>query len=84
MVVCTRVHRLELTIQGTVTLEIKELKETTFNKKCIKNKCPAKTQTTLDADVIRPNSGEQVVQRTKPARDTKKPQNMITAGRPVI
>ena len=71
MVVCTRVHRLELTIQGTVTLEIKELKETTFNKKCIKNKFPAKTQTTLDADVIRPNSGEQVVQRTKLARDTK-------------
>ena len=71
MVVCTRVHRLELTIQGPVTLEIKELKETTFNKKRIKNKFPAKTQTTLDADVIRPNSGEQVVQRTKPARDTK-------------
>jgi hypothetical protein len=71
MVVCTRVHRLELTIQGTVTFEIKELKATTFNKKYIKNKCPEKTQTTLDADVIRPNSGEQVVQRSKPARDTK-------------
>jgi hypothetical protein len=31
-VVCTRVHRLELTIQGTVTLEIKELKETMLTK----------------------------------------------------
>jgi len=47
----------------------------------MKNKCPAKTQTTLDADAIRPNSGEQAVQRTKPARDTKASQNMITAGR---
>jgi hypothetical protein len=62
---------LELTIQGPVTLEIQELKETMFNKICIKNNSPKTTQTTWDADVTKPNSGEQVVQRTKPARDTK-------------